>query len=524
MDTTQSITKSAKRFFSGTMLSRLTGLGRDVAMGAAFGTHEAVAGFLVAFRLAHLMRRLLGEGALQTAFIPQFEKLRQQNPEKAGRFFRDLNIALTLLLSLLIVLSVAGLGVALFFGTFSPGNRSILLLTLLMMPSLLFICLFGLNASLLQCEKSYFIPSLAPVAFNGVWIAGVLCLWTYAPEEAMPYLALFIILACIAQWLFTLPKVVKIVRAMNIPRGFSTQELRHFCKPLFLGILGIAASQISNALDPLFARYADAEGPAFLWYAIRVQQLPLALFGIALSGALLPPLSRAAEAGDWPKFSHFLDTALRRGLALMFPITAAIFLMGVESINLLYGRGEFSDQSTFNTTFCLFGYGVGLIPMTLILFLAPAFYAQHNYRLPTIAALLAVALNLFLNTFFVAYLGWGSASIAWATSLSSWINFAFLAIALFKISGPYLSPQFWRETAKVIVTTLAAASLCLVIMSFLGSDLALYTLAQGISPSLPHSFSGQLLQLLFPSALFGLALLFFSWLWRTDDLLIFIKI
>ncbi len=527
-DTTHTLAKSARRFFSGTMLSRLTGLLRDMAMGAAFGTQEAVAAFLVAFRLSHLMRRLLGEGALQTAFVPQFEKLKGKNPKQAGLFFRDLNVALTLLLSLLIGIAMAGLGGALLFIELAPGNREIILLTLLMMPSLLFICLFGLNTSLLQCEKSYFTPSVAPVAFNLVWVAGVICLWTLSPAAAMPWLSLFIIFACVAQWLFTLPKALKIIRQLGVEDmgqglSFYTKELGGMLKPLFLGIAGVAASQVSNALDPLFARYADPEGPAFLWYAIRVQQLPLALFGIAISGALLPPLSRASTVGDWPKFRQFLDLALRKGLALMLPITVAIFLLGDRSISLLYGRGEFSNQAVLKTTQCLWAYGVGLIPMTLVLFLAPAFYAQHNYRVPTLASLFSVGLNLLLNTLLVTHLGCGAAAVALSTSLCAWVNFAILACALRKNREVSLEPQFFYHLSKVTFATAAAAAICWIALSAFGQELSLKQIATGVPPSFSRHFADQATQLVLPSALFGLSLLATAWIVKAEDILALLR-
>lgn len=527
-DSTQTIAKSARRFFSGTMLSRLTGLLRDVAMGAAFGTQEAVATFLVAFRLAHLMRRLLGEGALQTAFVPKFEQIRQHDPQKAGVFFRDLNIVLTLVLSLIIAAVMLVLGGALVFLEMSPGNRDIAFLTFLMMPSLLFICLFGLNAGLLQCEKSFFTPSLAPVAFNLVWVLGVLCLWTVPPKEAMPWLAGFVILACLAQWLFTLPKVLAILRKLGLKEIWQnvplyTQELRGMLKPFLLGITGVAASQINNALDPLFARYADPEGPAYLWYAIRMQQLPLALFGIAISGALLPPLSRACEGKDWPKFRHFVDMALRRGLALMLPITLAIFLLGDRSINVLYGRGKFDSHAILHTTQCLWGYGAGLIPMTLVLFLAPAFYAQHNYRLPTIASICSVVLNLALNTLFVSWLNWGAASVAWATSLCAWLNFALLAWALHQSTGSYISQDFWQQFGKVTFTTVASAAVCMLAMGAVGQAMPLHEIAMGLPASFPRRFAEQAMQLLFPAAIFGGAILVIARLIRCEDILSLLK-
>lgn len=459
MDSTQSILHSAKRFFSGTILSRVSGLLRDMAMAFAFGTQDTVAAFLVAFRFSHLLRRLLGEGALQTAFIPQFEKLRYESPEKAGAFFRDLFTGLSLLLVGVVLLAMGGLGAVLYFVEMSEGNREIVWLTLLMMPSLLFICLFGINASLLQCEKSFFLPSVAPVLFNLVWISGVVGLWYQETPWAMSWLSGFIIVACLCQWLITLPQVLGILRSYNTQWGqyhFFSRDVLNMTGPLLLGLLGVAASQINNALDSVFARYADKEGPAFLWYAIRMQQLPLALFGIALSGALLPPLSRAIKMGDVPRYQMFLEFALSRSIALMLPITFVLFIMGENAVSVLFGRGDFTAESIAGTSQCLWGYAAGLIPMTIVLILAPAFYAKEDYRTPACASLAAVGTNIALNALFVVGFHWGTASVAFATSISAWLNALWLALAVRQQFGTIGTSSLILSISKIFGVTLVA--------------------------------------------------------------------
>ena len=471
-DSPQSIIRSAQRFFSGTVLSRVTGLLRDVAMAGAFGTQEATAAFLVAFRLSHLLRRVFGEGALQSAFIPHFEALRQQDPKRAATFFQTLTINLTALLLVLILLIGSVVAGYLSYGNLSSGNHEIGYLTLLMLPSLLFICLYGLNASLLQCEKHFFLSGVAPCAFNLVWVGGVFYFWHAELSIAMPGLSLFIIIACAAQWLITLPMTVRILKSLGLRELWAriplfSLDLRNLFKPLLLGIIGVSATQINNALDAVFARFAESEGPAFLWYAIRIQQLPLALFGIALSGALLPPLARAIKHSDMTQYTRFLDFAIRRSLAIMLPVTAALFLMGDTCIQLIYGRGSFGLDSVAGTTHCLWAYGFGLIPMTLILVLGPACYARNDYRTPTQGALISMGLNVLLNTFLIAVWGYGSASVAWATSFSAWVNVAYLAWHLRSL-GPLVAPSFLLALSKIVAATLVGS------FALFGVDYALH--------------------------------------------------
>lgn len=460
-DTTQTIRRSARQFFSGTLLSRIAGMLRDLSMAYAFGTQPAIAAFMVAFRFAHLFRRLFGEGALQSAFIPEFEALRLQDEARAFAFFRNLAISLTLFLILLIGLGSGVLAGFLQWGGLTQGNQEIIYLTLLMLPSLLFICLFGLNASLLQCEKSYFTPSVSPVVFNGIWIVSVLYLHGMGAEKAMPRLALGVILACFCQWLLTVPETYSALKRMlSSPwqfRQIASSDLRHLGKPLLLGILGVAASQINNAIDSLFAYFAEPEGPAFLWYAIRLQQLPLALFGIAIAGAVLPPLSRAIKAQRWEEYHHFLHYALYRTWTFMLPLTAALFVMGDSCVNLLYGRGDFGPQSVIGTTYCLLAYSVGLIPTALVLILAPACYAQNNYYLPAAASFLTLLLNLLLNTIFIVGLKWGAVSVALATSLSAWMNLCILSMYLsLRGQTSLISGVLLWKGIRVFAVTLAA--------------------------------------------------------------------
>lgn len=501
-DTTHSIFRSAARFFSGTMLSRVTGLLRDISMAYAFGTGSAIAAMLVAFRFAHLLRRLLGEGAMQTALVPHFEELRHSNPARAGRFFCDLSATLSLFLFVASGAIMGMLWALLQWGDLDPGNAEIVHLTLVMMPSLVFICLFGINASLLQCEKSYFIPAAAPIIFNVFWIAGVFYSSSYPSEQTMTVLSLFVVAGCFAQWAITLPKVHAILKSLDVhtflfkARCFSA-DVKLLKTPLALGLIGVAASQVNNALDAVFARWADEGGPAVLWYAIRLQQLPLALFGIALAGALLPPLSRAAKAGDAPLFAHLLDFSSRRTVALMLPMTVALLLFGDMCIHIVYGHGGFDTGSTLDTTRALWGYSSGLVPMALVLIIAPAFYAKGNYRTPTIASVCAMAANIALNFCMVAVLDLGAASIAVATSLSAVVNLLWLTMSL---EGR--SYQGYLHAAKMMGACLMASAAALSLDALFWGNLPAWAIATGGIPAYAESFMMQGTRLVADCAVF----------------------
>lgn len=475
METKESIIRSARSSLAGTALSRVTGLLRDIAMAASFGSSAEIAAFMVAYRLANLFRRLLGEGNLQAGFVPHFVEQKENGPF----FYRDALFSLGLVLLVAVGLLEGVLwGCSLWLPT---DWREIAELSMWMVPGLFFICLYGLNSALLQCQKKYFLPAVAPIAFNLIWIFVVLFL------PGVKSLSIAITIAFAGQWLMTAIPSFSILSLKEWirPRLFSS-SFKVLLKPLFMGILGVGAVQFNSALDAIFARMADLEGPAFLWYAIRIQQLPLALFGIALSGALLPSLSRTEDAG---KRKELLQSALRSAGALMFACTFGIFALAQSGVNWLYGHGDFTAGDVMKTSGCLWAYGLGLVPSVFVLLLAAYSYAQKNYRLPMWASLISVAANIGFNALFVFGFGWGAISIAIATSFSSFLNMAILCRG---VSLPWL---FFLKMGTICAIAMGAAwgvqSLCFY--------------------ELPRDFFTQALQFACLSSLYGLILGILAW-------------
>ncbi len=424
----KTIIKSALGFFSGTLLSRVSGFFRDISMAFFFGADASIAAFLVALRLAILLRRIFGEGALLNGFIPHFESHRTQDPSEAARFFRDAFFSLSILLLFLIGTAEVGL----YFIAPHVQAKEILDLTMLILPGVPFVCLFGICSGLLHCEKYFFITGVAPVAYNAIWILAIWILGNQSPKIAASGLSMAISFAFFFQWLITTPKTISFLRAhlswKEIFRfRFFSSEMRKMMSSLSLGVIGVTAVQINTAIDTIFSRYASLEGPAYLNYAIHLQQLPLALFGVGVASVLLPSLSRTLEAIDRSKLVEF---AISRAMFVLIPCTAAIFVGGSVSVNLIYGRGHFGSQELLHTTQCLWGYGLGLVPMALTLLLSPIFYAKKDYKTPMICSLASIGVNLALNTLLVTILHWGPASLAYSTSLAAIVNVLLLGIKI----------------------------------------------------------------------------------------------
>ncbi len=523
-DSLSTIGQSTFFFFSGTMLSRISGMFRDISLAYAFGAHGALAALFVGFRFAHLFRRLLGEGTLQSAFIPLFEEVKSKNFANGCRFFRDLFLLWTVLVSTICLVVMGLLWLSLPFCT--PEIKEIITLSLIMVPVLLPTSLFGLNSCFLQSQKEYFISAVSPLFFNLTLVFSVFILRSLPAGEAMPLLSVSIVFAATVQYFVTFVPVFRYcfqeLRG-QLFRGISffSREIRRFWKPLFLGVIGISASQINSAIDSLFARAAEIEGPAHLWFAIRFQHLPLALFGVALSNAILPPLTRAIQAGENATFLSFVDYALRQVFALLLPCMMVLFLLGISMINCIYGHGNFDSSAIFATTQCLHGYSLALLPTGVIIVLAPIFYAQKNYTIPVRGAYLSLVLNTVLNAIMVFGFGWGAVSVTIATSISAWINAVYLYWNARLSFGPLITKVGYEQIFRVAVVVLAATAFVWMVLSLFFSLPPIFHYAP-VTP-IPTLFLDKLSHLVYPMAAFALAVLLFAKIMRADDVFSLIK-
>lgn len=447
------VNRYARHFFSGTFLSRVSGMLRDISMAALFGDHPSVAAFMVAFRFSHLLRRILGEGALQSILIPQYKALTLRQDKSASTLFFQLSALLTLGLVGLTVI-VEWVTHSSLLGSLASGNHEITSLFSLLFPSLIFITLYGLNTSILQCKDSFFLSSLAPLSCNLVWLLAIFALSTQPTPAAMSYLAAATTLGFAIQWLLTFaPTWGSLKEGWHNWKGSlfsSSLELKTIGKATFLGLFGVTAVQINSFLDMIFARYADPKGPVYLWYAIRLEQLPLALIGFACVYSIIPSLAESIKSGNLSKTKELFSFGKRRIFLLVIPSVCALFSLGLGSVDLLFGRGHFMPHAVLETTYCLIAYTIGLLPSVLTLYYAAILYAHDDYKTPTIASMLSVALNIALNALFILIFHWGAISIALGTSLSALVNAMILRHQLGKHSA--WTKEITASPLKTLIT------------------------------------------------------------------------
>ena len=509
------LNRSSAMFSSGIFLSRVTGCIRDIAMAYYFGTSASIAAFLVAYRFANLFRRLFGEIPLTSSFIPQFEKQRAISPKKSAIYFCEFFISLSIILCIVIGISETGLYSIGKTKLFSSDIKNIFSLAMIMLPGLFFICLFGLNSALLQCENRFFLVGASPVIFNCIWILGVVITNKVTPNHATLFLSFTLLLAFLFQWMTTFPKTFKFLKQhltfsdVKTIKPFGV-EIKKAFNPFMLGILGMGASQLNNFLDAFFARVASPEGPAYLWYAVRLQQLPFALFAIAIASAMLPPLSRLFKEGNIEGYISLIRSSIKKAFILLIFATLALIVLGSPIINILFFRGNFTNLSHLFTTRCLWGYSLGLIPAGFSLILASAFYAKGDYKTPAIATGISVIANITLNFTMVGVLRWGAFSITIATTLSALVNFLCLYYKFNKSVKNLFDISLKRLFLKISVSGLFASIATLTICKRFYMDASLNLFLNRQDFYLPNHFPYKLMQLISGSGIYIITFICFA--------------
>jgi putative peptidoglycan lipid II flippase len=414
----------ARHFLSGTILSRITGLFRDVCMAFAFGDIPEVAALILAYRLCMLLRRVLGEGSMQSAFIPGYQTIKEKDPSLALEFFKQ--VVFKWLIGVTGLCLVLGLGLF-YLKPFFPMNwTSVIDLSIRLLPCLVFIIGYTLFQAFLQCHGRYFTASLAPVFSNLLWGIGCIYSRDLPSVQAMQTVSTFICLGLFMQWLCLLPetkKVAQIKLSQFKPAKISKDIYGfNFFNAVALAAIGVSATQINSALDGIFAKFADPKGPIHLWFSIRIQQLPLALLSIGLISAASPKLCQLLANNQKNEAQDLCRSVATKLSILMMFLTCAIILIGDKIIHLLFTHGMFSEAASQETLRCLVAYMIGLVPTSLATVYASFFYALKEYKKPSIASVTCLIMNLVLNALMVFVFNFGSWSVAAATSACSFLN------------------------------------------------------------------------------------------------------
>ncbi len=393
----------------------------------------AAEAFVVSFKLPNLLRDLVGEGAANSAFVPVLTERREKQPESFWNLVTALFLAMTVVLATLAVLGVvfAPNIVALLAPGFAesadPDKFPLTVrLTRVMFPYVFLIGLSALAMGVLNSMKEFASSALGPILLNLAMItAGFFFEGRYGPMA----LVFGVLAGGVLQLGCQIPPLVK--SGFRFARPAFDDSAKKIGKLLLPRALGSALYQINVFVDSILASFESivgAGGQSALYYANRLFQLPLAIFGIALAQAILPTFSLQMVKGNLKEFKATLETALRTLAFVALPATAGLVALSRPIVRIIFERGKFDAYSTSITSSALFFYAFGLLSCCYIKILVNSFYAMQDTRTPVKTMLFSVGLNVALSLVFMRTMGIGGLTLA--SSISATVNMALLYAAL----------------------------------------------------------------------------------------------
>ncbi|MFA6216713.1 MAG: murein biosynthesis integral membrane protein MurJ [Candidatus Omnitrophota bacterium] len=457
-DSCRSIAQSAGVISIATLCSRLLGFVRDMTIARLFGVYLYAQAFVVAFKIPNLFRDLLGEGAANAAFVPVFSEYSAKHTQE--EFWELANIVLNLLLVILATVTIVGILFApLVVRLIAPGFcaspeklAATIRLTQIIFPYVLLISLTAYAGSLLNTLRHFTVPAFAPCLLN---ISIIVCalLW----GEGIRGLATGVLAGGLLQLAVQLPVLYK--------KGFRLKRVNQFRHPAIktLGrlmlprLLSSGIYQLNNFVDTIFGSLiwiVGEGGVAVLYFSYRLVQFPLGLFSNALSQALLPALSTHALEDSHEHLKRTLTWGLRSTFFVMIPASVAFMALNVPIVLTIFGGGRFDPKAAQVTAQALFYYSIGLSAYGGTKILQSCFFALKDTLTSAKIAVLALIINVVLNSLLMFPLKIGG--IALATSISGIISFLVLFYKLKQRLGDFKVKEIFFSFLRIL-----AASVCM---------------------------------------------------------------
>jgi len=413
-----------------TLLSRLTGFGRDLALAAILGAGAVNDAFVVAFRLPNQFRAIFGEGAFNTAYVPSYSRvLTTEGADEAKHFSSQ--IFTLLLASQLALLALAFAFTPWFVELMAPGFQAdpdkfalAVRMTRITFPYLMFLTLVTLHSGTLNAHGRFAAAAFAPVLLN-VAIVGFLAV-AYLFPNAGEAASWGVVVSGAAQ----LALVAGAARRQGLLETLAwpnwSADVRQFFRALAPAIIGSAGVQIAIFADTIIASLLPTGVVSSIYYAERLYQLPIGVIGVAAGTVLLPEMSRRLAGGDAGGAFFAQNRTMAITLALSAPFCVAFLLMPDLVTRAAFLRGAFSEQAAASSAAVLAAYGLGLLPIVLIRSAVASFQARGDTATPMFISLGAIAVNVGLKV--ALYRTYGAVGLALATAVGAWVNLGALSV------------------------------------------------------------------------------------------------
>ena len=468
--------KSIATFGGFTLLSRITGFLRDIVLANFLGAGLASDAFFVAFKLPNLFRSLFAEGAFTTAFVPMLsQKLVCEYKKQAVVFAAKAISALAFFVGIFVllieffmpwVISVLAPG-------FSSDSGKIELATELSritFPFLLFITIVSFQSGILNSLNKFAAPAAAPVILNLMMIASVFVFVPFSPTAAHG-IAIGVTTAGFLEilWLswFLHRQQVYIKPQTNIKQIIKDPEIKTLFKRIAPGVLGAGIYQINMVVDTILVSLVGTGAISWLYYANRLQQLPLGVVGAAISVAVLPILSRHIKANDDQKAKEIQTKAFEYGALLSIPAAFALIVLAHPIINILFQHGKFGIEQTIMTSKAVIAYAVGLPAYVLVKSLTPNFFARGDTKTPVRYSIVVLITNL---TFALILMKpFGHVGIATATTIAAFLSLWQYLHGLKKRAFWLCPHELITKSLKIVISSAIMSAVLILLQKLLNT-------------------------------------------------------
>lgn len=443
-----------------TMVSRFSGLLREIIFASYFGASAGMDAFTTAYRIPNFFRCLFGEGAFSQAFIPVLSEYKQnKDPAEIKAFLRSM--AGVMLIVLFIFTFIAILTTPWLVYAFAAGYdpaRIMLTSTMLQItfPYILFVSLTAYVGGILNSYGKFGIPAFAPNLLNLSLIGAAIFLSRYFAQPVIA-LAWGIFIGGLAQLLFQLPFLCKLNLLAWPKFDWHNSGVIRVLRLMVPALFGVSVAQISLLVDNSLASFLATGSQTWLSYASRLTMFPLGVFGVAIATVVLPHLSSKYASKAGVDFSKTIDWALKFVLIIALPATTGIMMLSGPIVATLFLRGKFNNFDVLMVQRGLLGFALGIPAFMLVKILASGFYSRQNIKAPVKIAIIAVIANIILASILMFPLK--HAGLALATSLASWLN-AGLLFYLLRKDCAYKSKENWQLFwTRLIFATMALLTL-----------------------------------------------------------------
>lgn len=409
-----------------TMLSRVLGLVRDVVIANYFGASGSADAFFVAFKIPNFLRRLFAEGAFSQAFVPVLSEYQTRNDHGEVKRLVD-RVAGTLGLVLLVITVFAVLAAPVLTALFAPGfymdnthkfelASDMLRITF---PYLLLISLTAFAGAILNTYSRFAVPAFTPVLLN-ICLIGSAIFLSPMFDEPIVALAWGVLIAGVVQLIFQFPFLMHLKLLPKPVFGWRDEGVQRILKLMLPAMFGVSVAQINLLLDTVLASFLQTGSVSWLYYSDRLTELPLGVFGIAISTVILPSLARKHASGSAQEFSRTLDWAVRMILLIALPSALALILLAEPLIITLFKYGALTQRDVSMSAMSLQAYACGLLAFMLIKVLAPGYFSRQDMKTPVKIAVQAMVANMAFNLLLIWH--FHHVGLAVATALSAFLN------------------------------------------------------------------------------------------------------